>query len=37
LSVLIGVVFLTNSYKSFKTADQSIFKQISVNSHFFYK
>lgn len=37
LSVLIGVVFLTNSYKSFKTTDQSVFKQISVNSHFFYK
>jgi len=37
LSVLIGVVFLTNSYKSFKTRDQSIFKQISVNSNFFYK
>lgn len=37
LSVLIGVVFLTNSYKSFKTTDQSVFKQISINSHFFYK
>jgi NADH-quinone oxidoreductase subunit J len=37
LVVLIGVVFLTNSYQSIKILDQSIFKQVSVNSNFFYK
>jgi NADH:ubiquinone oxidoreductase subunit 6 (subunit J) len=37
LGVLIEVVYLTNSYKSLSTYDQSIFKQISINSNFFYK
>jgi NADH:ubiquinone oxidoreductase subunit 6 (subunit J) len=37
LGVLIEVVYLTNSYKSLSTYDQSVFKQISVNSNFFYK
>jgi NADH:ubiquinone oxidoreductase subunit 6 (subunit J) len=37
LAVLIEVVYLTNSYKNLSTYDQSIFKQISVNSNFFYK
>jgi NADH:ubiquinone oxidoreductase subunit 6 (subunit J) len=35
LAVLIEVVYLTNSYKNLSTYDQSIFKQISVNSNFF--
>lgn len=37
LSVLIGVVFLTNSYESSKIIEQASFKQISLNSNFFYK
>jgi NADH:ubiquinone oxidoreductase subunit 6 (subunit J) len=37
LAVLIEVVYLTNNYKNLSTYDQSIFKQISVNSNFFYK
>jgi NADH:ubiquinone oxidoreductase subunit 6 (subunit J) len=37
LAVLIEVVYLTNSYKNLSTYDQSIFKQISINSNFFYK
>lgn len=37
LAVLIGVIFLTNSYQSLKLIDQSVFKQITVNSNFFYK
>jgi NADH:ubiquinone oxidoreductase subunit 6 (subunit J) len=37
LSVLIGVVFLTNSYESSKVLEQATFKQISLNSNFFYK
>jgi NADH:ubiquinone oxidoreductase subunit 6 (subunit J) len=37
LAVLIEVVYLTNSYKNLSTYDQSIFKQVSVNSNFFYK
>ena len=36
LLVLIGVVYLTNTYTSNKTVDQSTFKQLSVNSKFFY-
>jgi NADH:ubiquinone oxidoreductase subunit 6 (subunit J) len=35
LSVLLGVVYLTNSYQNNFSLDQSIFKQISVNSSFF--
>lgn len=35
LAVLIGVVYLTNSYVSTKIKEQSIFKQISINSSFF--
>jgi NADH:ubiquinone oxidoreductase subunit 6 (subunit J) len=35
LAVLIEVVYLTNSYKNLSTYDQSIFKQISINSNFF--
>jgi NADH-quinone oxidoreductase subunit J len=35
LAVLIEVVYLTNSYKNISTYDQSIFKQISINSNFF--
>ena len=37
LVVLIGVVYLTNSYQSIKILDQSIFKQVSIKSAFFYK
>lgn len=37
LSVLIGIVYLTNSYKSATILDQSVFKQISVSSNFFSK
>lgn len=36
LVVLIGVVFLTNTYSSSKTVDQSTYKQLSVTSKFFY-
>ena len=36
LSVLIGVVYLTNTYASSKTLDQSSFKQLSASSRFFY-
>lgn len=36
LVVLIGVVYLTNTYTSNKTVDQSSFKQLSVSSKFFY-
>jgi len=36
LVVLIGVVYLTNTYSSNKTVDQSTFKQLSVSSKFFY-
>jgi NADH:ubiquinone oxidoreductase subunit 6 (subunit J) len=37
LAVLIECVYLTNSYKNLSTYDQSVFKQISINSNFFYK
>lgn len=37
LSVLIGIVYLTNCYKSSEILDQSVFKQISVSSNFFLK
>jgi NADH:ubiquinone oxidoreductase subunit 6 (subunit J) len=37
LAVLVGVVYLTNSYKSSDILDQSVFKQISISSNFFYK
>jgi NADH-quinone oxidoreductase subunit J len=36
LVVLIGVVYLTNTYSSEKTIDQSTYKQLSVSSKFFY-
>ena len=36
LVVLIGVVYLTNTYTSNKTVDQSSFKQLSASSKFFY-
>ena len=36
LVVLIGVVYLTNTYTSNRTVDQSTFKQLSVSSKFFY-
>ena len=36
LVVLIGVVYLTNTYTSNKTVDQSVYKQLSVSSKFFY-
>lgn len=36
LVVLIGVVYLTNTYTSNRTVDQSIYKQLSVSSKFFY-
>ena len=36
LVVLIGVVYLTNTYTSNKTVDQSSYKQLSVSSKFFY-
>jgi len=36
LVVLIGVVYLTNTYNSKQTVDQSTFKQLSVSSKFFY-
>ena len=35
LVVLLGVVYLSNTYNSKQTADQSVFKQLSVNSDFF--
>lgn len=34
--VLVGVVYLTNVYKTSKTVDQSTYKQLSVSSKFFY-
>ena len=34
--VLIGVVYLTNTYTSKRTVDQSTYKQSFVNSKFFY-
>jgi NADH-quinone oxidoreductase subunit J len=36
LVVLIGIVYLTNTYTSNKTVDQSSYKQLSVSSKFFY-
>jgi len=36
LVVLIGVVYMTNTYTSNKTVDQSTYKQLSVSSKFFY-
>jgi NADH-quinone oxidoreductase subunit J len=36
LVVLIGVVYLKNTYSSEKTIDQSTYKQLSVSSKFFY-
>jgi NADH-quinone oxidoreductase subunit J len=36
LVVLIGVVYLTNTYTSNRTVDQSTYKQLSVSSKFFY-
>ena len=36
LVVLVGVVYLTNTYTSFRTLDQSTYKQLSVSSKFFY-
>ena len=36
LVVLIGVVYLTNTYSSNRTVDQSTYKQLSVSSKFFY-
>ena len=36
LVVLIGVVYLTNTYTSNKIVDQSTYKQLSVSSKFFY-
>ena len=36
LVVLIGVVYLTNTYTSNKAVDQSTYKQLSVSSKFFY-
>ena len=37
LAVLIGIVYLTNFYKNYEILDQSVLKQISVNSSFFLK
>jgi NADH-quinone oxidoreductase subunit J len=36
LVVLVGVVYLTNTYTSNRTVDQSTYKQLSVSSKFFY-
>ena len=36
LVVLIGVVYLTNSYTSNRAVDQSTYKQLSISSKFFY-
>jgi len=36
LVVLIGVVYMTNTYTSNRTVDQSTYKQLSVSSKFFY-
>lgn len=36
LVVLVGIVYLTNTYTSNKTVDQSTYKQLSVSSKFFY-
>jgi NADH-quinone oxidoreductase subunit J len=36
LVVLIGVVYLTNTYTSNRAVDQSTYKQLSVSSKFFY-
>lgn len=35
LVVLIGVVYLSNTFNSKQTVDQSIFKQLSITSNFF--
>lgn len=37
LVVLIGVVYLTNNFNSNKILKQSVFKQLSRNSNFFFK
>lgn len=37
LAVLIGIIYLTNFYKNFEILDQSVLKQVSVNSTFFLK
>jgi NADH:ubiquinone oxidoreductase subunit 6 (subunit J) len=37
LMVLIGVVFLTNTFNNKQTLEQSIFKQLSRNSKFFFQ
>jgi NADH-quinone oxidoreductase subunit J len=36
LVVLIGVVYLTNTYTKNKTTEQSTYKQLAINSKFFY-
>ena len=36
LVVLVGIVYLTNTYTSNRTVDQSTYKQLSVSSKFFY-
>lgn len=36
LVVIIGVIYLTNTYNSKQNVDQSTFKQLSVGSKFFY-
>ncbi len=36
LVVLVGIVYLKNTYTSNKTVDQSTYKQLSVSSKFFY-
>jgi NADH-quinone oxidoreductase subunit J len=36
LGVLIGIVYLTNTYSTNQNTDQSGYKQLSVNSKFFY-
>lgn len=36
LVVLIGVVYLTNTYTSGRTVDQSTYKQLAISSKFFY-
>ena len=36
LVVLIGVVYLANTYTSNRTVDQSTYKQLSISSKFFY-
>ena len=37
LLILIGVVYLTNVFVAQQTLDQSLFKQLSRNSKFFFK